>query len=340
MGAHSDVACLDLRDALAQEKQSDRGDDLLYYRLGTHWTNRGAWVACREIVRVLQARIPALVALRAEDFESAPSKWQGDTVAGLFYASEDYRQQTYDYLPRAGLQAVEHSGTTRPGEILRECKGAPAGSCLMLHDSFGKGVDRYLAEQFEHFRQCAQTTLDEDLVLEARPQVVIELYVERKLLRGPPRLNRNQDFAANRARFENSGERLFLWEGTGEAGAFEGLDGARVAADPAAGCVRFTTGTPAQTVLLPALPFPSAGESILRLRVASPAAQMMDVFYQHTGDSDYERARSFRIDLAAGTQEIFWHLDDDELSGRLRIRPRQPGSLDLFAFELRAVQSE
>ena len=340
MRAHSAVEVLDLLPALAEEKRSDRGDDLLYHRLGTHWTSRGAWVASREIVRALREHIPELVPLRSEDFESVPSAWIGDTAAPLFYAPDDYKQQCFDYPPRAGYRSVELGATRRPGEILRECKGAPARSCLMLHDSFGRGVDRYLAEEFEHFRQCTQATLDEELVLEAQPQVVIELFVERKLLRGPLRLNRKQDPAANRARFASSRESLYRWDGTQESGGFEGLDGARVEADPPSGCVRISTSAPAQTVLIPPLPFPRSEACILRLALDSPAAQILDVFYQHAGDDDYDRSRSFQIDLAAGLHEVFWRLEDRELSGRLRIRPRLPGRIGLHGIELRAVPGD
>jgi hypothetical protein len=333
---HSDLPFLDLRPALRAAKQSDRGDDLLYCRLGTHWTARGQWLAYREILAALQARIPALVPPRLEDFVRTPTASQGDSAAPLLYVPLDYRQESFALTPRADFQATKQAGS-RPGELRRKRAGAPCSSCLLLRDSFGLGIDDYLAEHFREFVECTQATLDEELVEESQPALVIELFVERKLLRAPPRLRLRHDAAVSRAQFAGSQQRLFLWQGVPESAGIEGLAGARVEPDRAGAGVAITTESPGQTFLTPALPFPRASACVLELVLDSPAAQVLDVFYLHEGDRDFERSRSFELPLAAGRNESYWRFDSRELAGRLRIRPRAAGRIVLRQIELRAV---
>jgi SGNH hydrolase-like domain, acetyltransferase AlgX len=338
MRAHSDVAFLDLRPALLAEKAADRGDDLLYYPLGTHWTERGSWIAFREILRALRPRMPCLPQAGLGDYTVRRNESQGDTWAGRLYSPETYVQACYEYKPRDGFHFETLPQEGRSGQTRRQRKGAACASSLMLHDSFGYKVDCFLAECFAKQLQCEQMTLDEALVDESRPAVVIEIFAESKLMLAPPRFVPTQDAQKNRATFESSSRSLFLWDGERGPEGIEGNAGARVEAGPGGrgACIR--TERPAQTFLTPPLPPAGAQPSVLQLAIESESAQILDVFYLHPGDATYQRSRCFQIELAAGSNEIYQLLEDRELRGRLSIRPRVPGRLLLQRIELRAVR--
>ena len=340
MAQHSDVHFLDLRATLLAEKRNDTQDDLLYYPLGTHWTQRGAWIAYREILHALRAKLTCLSEAQIANFVVKRGAQQGDSWADRLYAADRFRQACYEYDPRDGFKFVTLKTDDRPGVIRRQCPGADCESLLLLHDSFGFKTDCFLAEHFRHQLQCSQIALEEDLVDEARPQAVIEIYAEFKLLIAPPRLVLRQDAAANRARFERAGTSLFLWSAAQGAHLIEGRGGALVEAAPGATGVVIRTTRPAQTFLTPELPFPHSGNSILLFTIESQTAQTLDVFYLREGDSEYERSRSFQLVLAAGRNEIHHRLDDPQLRGRLSLRPRMPGELRLERIELRTVPGD
>jgi len=69
MERNSDVDLLDLRAPLSAAKSNDRPGDWLYYRYGTHLTERGNHVASVEIMRRLQRWFPAPRPWPASAFE-------------------------------------------------------------------------------------------------------------------------------------------------------------------------------------------------------------------------------------------------------------------------------
>ena len=54
----TDLTVIDLRGAVLADKSAS----ILYYKTDTHWNTRGAYVAYREIMRVLAREFPALAA--------------------------------------------------------------------------------------------------------------------------------------------------------------------------------------------------------------------------------------------------------------------------------------
>jgi hypothetical protein len=225
----------------------------------------------------------------------------------------------------------------RPGVIRRRRAGAACGRSLVLHDSFGYKSDCFLSEHFAEQLQSSQMTLEERLVDEARPEVVIEIYAESKLQLAPPRFERKQDPAGNRSRFESGPAALFAWDGSGPESGIEGCNGASVEREPGGTAVVITTHKPAETFLTPPLPFPRSGSAILKLVLDSPEAQVLDVFFLREGDSGYARSRSFQLELAPGANEVYQLLEERGLAGRLSIRPRVPGRLVLRRIELRGA---
>src|SRR5436309_183016 len=63
----SRVPVVDLRDDLRQAKAHER----VYHRTGSHWNERGAFVAYQRVIEALRQWFPALSALPREAFEDA-----------------------------------------------------------------------------------------------------------------------------------------------------------------------------------------------------------------------------------------------------------------------------
>ena len=57
---------------------------------------------------------------------------------------------------------------------------------LLFRDSFGETVGKYLAEECSRLVSCSEYGIDAALIEAERPDLVLEIYVERKLLVGPP----------------------------------------------------------------------------------------------------------------------------------------------------------
>jgi|694.fasta_scaffold05398_21 hypothetical protein len=328
------VLCIDLRPALLAAKAQDSGDDTVYHRLGTHWSERGGFVAARTMVAALA--LPGTRPLQETDYERALSEGQGDSASALYYVERDWRQQAWHWRPRAGYRSVDRVVQAEPYPVrVREQPEAASGPRLMLaHDSFGMPVDQYLAEAFPSLVQNHRYAIDRGLVRAWQPQVLVALFVERHLGAAPWALLGGWTQAEARARFERSPERLYRWDGTRAAFATRRQAGIR--ADPQGG-LRFTAPTGADLLLLPTLPYPAEGGATLRLVVDSPEAHTADLFYLRSGASDYERSANLELELDAGRSERFLVLDEPGLKGRLALRLRSVRSLRVLELELAAA---
>lgn len=190
---NSHVELLDLRPVLRRARQSGE----VYFPLDTHWNDRGAFAAYREICVWLRSRVADLRPLRMEDFRIERGAGMNDlcALAGWHGMTRECER----LVPRGGFRArpaamvldpadpwPSSTRLSRPSAV--ECAGAK-GRLLMFHDSFfAQGVRDYLAEHFGR-TVCLSTRADFDvlrlMVRQERPQVVIEEWVERALLDVP-----------------------------------------------------------------------------------------------------------------------------------------------------------
>lgn len=153
----------------------------LYEPLGTHWSPRGALVAYRAIVERLRALAPAIA--DEPRLELAPAPELEDSYARTMYLAWRYPKTPRAWAPveaRARVLVERRrfgGGSTRTTAI----DDPRLPRALFLHDSFGPHVERALAEHVSQLVCVWRNDLDETLLASARPNVVIDLIVERRI---------------------------------------------------------------------------------------------------------------------------------------------------------------
>lgn len=182
----SDLPIIDLRPALMSAK-SERS---LYLQTDTHWNDEGAYVAYREVMERLAARWPQLQARQREDFEIVPERHQGDLVQMLHHADLPAETTTRLVLRSRRAQRLPdvvpldpqlHS----PQYLPPQAWGRPGTTCpraVILHDSFGERLWLpLLAEHFSVLTYVPTASFVPDVIVQFRPQVVIQQIVARKI---------------------------------------------------------------------------------------------------------------------------------------------------------------
>ena len=105
---------LDLRAALLADKALAGENETTYFPLGTHWSDRGALLVCREIAQALRAALPRLHALDFEAYEIDPAAGPGESWAPAAYVPGWLTQHVAGYQPRGGRTARATRSVAEP----------------------------------------------------------------------------------------------------------------------------------------------------------------------------------------------------------------------------------
>lgn len=178
--AHFD-SFVDLRPVLwASKGTSDRP---LYCPQGTHWEGAGALVAYRAIAERLCGRSMRAAPLDERELVLVPAPRLYDSWARRMYIEGVLPSEPSEYVPtvpRAHVvreRARDAIGTT----LVTAVGGATHPRALFVHDSFGPYLERLLAEHFASLTCAWTNAFDDSLVKASQPDIVIELFVERRL---------------------------------------------------------------------------------------------------------------------------------------------------------------
>ena len=191
MSRNSSVEILDLRDVLREAKKTG----LVYHPTDTHWTDRGGFVAYREVAKRLVQYYPDMEPLKEEDFFTATEKRQGD-LAIMLGLGEELAEECEIFVFRkpqtaSGAELILPPERPHLTQTLDSSKLAMENKngkhhLLVLEDSFGEhgGFRQYLSEQF--FRSVfLPVTLEpatiRSIIEQEKPDVVIEEFAERRL---------------------------------------------------------------------------------------------------------------------------------------------------------------
>ena len=316
---------LDLRAALREEKRFDvpAEDDFVFHPHGSHWTARGGFAAVGAIVTRLQTRFPALVPPRREDYERRELLGDaGDTWAKALSLEDLMRQRVWDFVPRQpSARCVAHGDVRRyvdPSARWENPAHPELPSVLLVSDSFGPWVHPLLAEHAARLQFAWKGSIPQQELVAAHPQVVIELYVERHVLRVPRPLAaglRLLDEAEFRALEPlagvAAGEELLRdvqsWRGTECTLTAQGL--------------RVRAAAPRDKLLLPVFE-PGPGRRLaLHLSLDAPLATVGLLWCTSAAQPEYDQRERMAFDVAAGANEIYFEVPVDELRGRILLLP-------------------
>ena len=184
----TNLALVDVRPALFEAK----GDERLYHLTDTHWNDRGAFVAYREIIEAVRRMVPSVPApWSRNDFDPVTRDSAGRDLAGMIGLTRVLRESDLMLIPRRPRQArvVEPPGATptdEEGRLVTEIPGSRLPRALIIRDSFASGLAPFLSEHFGRAVYLWQNYVGADAVLHEKPAVVIQEIVGRHLLSVAP----------------------------------------------------------------------------------------------------------------------------------------------------------
>jgi hypothetical protein len=173
---------VDLRAPLLEAKAREQ----VYYRTDTHWNDAGAYIAYRRVLDAAARQIPALRPAARDAFTSQVVNEPGGDITEMLGVRDNMREQTAHLVPRAGWRArvvepPDMSAGFEVGEVVTTLPDPKLPRLLMIRDSFGSGMIRFLSEHFSRAVYLWRPDVDLDVVKAERPTLVIQEIVGRRL---------------------------------------------------------------------------------------------------------------------------------------------------------------
>ncbi|MBW1894890.1 MAG: hypothetical protein JRI91_14525 [Deltaproteobacteria bacterium] len=188
----SNIEIFDLRDALHQAKMTD----VVYHSNDTHWNSRGAFFARREICKQLKKYYPDINPDVMADYKIETRSHVGDLAMMLGLGSElQIECEILVPLKPAVLSISKSKVSTRYSLpqlesefrlVVIENNARKKPSVLIFHDSF-MATDDMMERFSENFSRSVfvwwhpDTEILKSIVMEEKPDIVIEEYGERAL---------------------------------------------------------------------------------------------------------------------------------------------------------------
>ena len=329
------VPFIDLLTVFREGKKTEQ----LYYRTDTHWNEAGAYLGYRQIIDRLQTHFPEIRPITPEQIAMSDVVYPGD-LALQFHLEDRFREPARQFSLRNGQDAWQLKRREdlerqhgMPGEIL--LAEAPTGqhTAVIIQDSFGNHLRKYFTGHFRRtfFITGASFTKAVPLIEALRPDVVIDLHVARNI---PQAVTPHPRITAHAAREEFQSLPTALLALTGEDIAMLQATNARIEKGDASTALLAGNDDPQ---LLAELPLTVAGGGgVLRIKLESPAATTLQVFYGRGPEKGFVERDSLTWPLARGTNDIFLRLPESAVFDRLRIDPgKKAGRYTLLRLELR-----
>lgn len=332
----SDVCFVDLRPALAAEREQDlpAEGDYVYHPLGSHWTYRGGVAAWNAIAAALPERFASqLVRPRGLFRRREYSDGLADSLARQTYVAGLVRQRYYDLDPIDDEGVVLRARTSE--QIDGSTRDAPdLPSVLVVHDSFGPWFLRQIAPACRRLDAIWAHAFPKEAVTELRPEVVVQVYTERMLVWGIPPLAHDLE-RVSRAAFDAlepcGGPLDLVAEGVVRA------EGRLVLARGPEGLACDSLDE-SGVLLLPGCDVPPGRELAVRIDVTAPAHTRFLAFFQVRTEPSFSRRRSVSATLEAGRNDLCFRVKVPDVTGPLKVRlGTERGRYVVHAIELRSA---
>lgn len=341
LASRTDVGFLYLRDTLRAQAVLDVPEDTAYSPHGTHWTGRGAFEAARSIAAYVQRWLPDVVpadpaAWKVETFTTDNDSWDEHMyVEDLMWQTERaFKPKTGWRHTTIASRQVEHGGSVSIDAMV----GSPLPRAIVFHDSFGDAVRPYLSELFSrvlYVRGGVGVTPQE--IADFRPDVAIDLYVERKIVAGvlpeelpplPEPIDLDGEFA--RARTQ-----LFALDLQKPAGGLVTSGSATVVARD--GALELRSSDQAGEIRLPPVDVAPDVRAWLRIEATSDAQVPLDVYWKQRGEERFRIVQRASFPFGAQPSSVTQRLPLPAGPIDLLLRPRDLDGkpLRLHALELR-----
>ncbi len=174
---HSPVRLIDVRPVLLEAKKHHR----IYFKTDTHWNDYGAFAAYPVILDAIQSVLPGrkIVPQPMSDFLPRSERKSGDLARymDLYYEYNEDWPELVRRVPFPRISIVE----TPYLMVVTHGPDPKAPSLFMYHDSFTISLGQFLGPNFSTATWQWTSTLDGGLVLKAKPDVVVDEFLERLL---------------------------------------------------------------------------------------------------------------------------------------------------------------
>jgi hypothetical protein len=312
-----DASFLDLSPALHAARAVDTPSDHAFFRYGSHWTDRGTAAAVAAIVERLREneRFESVAPFASEDFVWWPEPFEVDSWAARLYLDGILAAPEPTMGHILGPQARDVPAESAPPTRLVAAVDDPAlPRILVFHDSFGIPVQKFVARRAERSVCLWGQDFSPEMVKSEKPDLVIELYVDRVLMRPPM-----DDLADRRAALREAFAKLAAgWSfdparDAGVIGARGDVDLARTEEG-----LRVVTRGRAQ-LELPAAAMPGAVKDgarvVLSAGIVAEAAGQLLFFYRTEEDPEYSRRHAVACAVETGENELFLDLSIPGIRG-------------------------
>jgi len=162
----SGVTVINLLDSMLAEK----GFGKLYLKSDSHWTQRGAYIAYRELVTQLRQENNRLLFNPWDKLEKMESVTGSGDLAILLNLSDEFEEEYERYIPVHKQQGVKINTANRP-------------SLLLVGDSFSARLNDFLPSSFSgiFFAHHNFRSLPTELVAKRKPNIVVVEVIDRAL---------------------------------------------------------------------------------------------------------------------------------------------------------------
>lgn len=342
MATRSDVLIIDTTDALRAAKRADTPNDRIYYESGTHWQGRGAWAAAREIERALEPIVPGLADRSALLLElAAAPHLRAENDADRMYVRDLWPNRGRTLLQLRDVASFRSTRiATNPVQVEVTRRDAAGPRAIVFHDSFGEALQHWLAATFGFTRMLWTPAFDSTVVARDRPDIVLEIFVERVFLTNRPDRVAAHDDPTLEVAFRTLGRTVFALDFAASRPQVQPFFESRVtfATDDSGDGFTLTTTRATDTFGMPEIDASTSSEWwVAAIEVESKVATYFEIMVPRNG-LGYLPANVLSVPLEPGTNRRFVAIDPRGIDGRLVIRPgRVPGDYRLRRFEIREV---
>ena len=185
----SDFKIVDLRQEMFEARNSRR----LYHKTDTHWNLHGARIGYNKIAELLEAQHPQFSPTADEGFDIYWEIGARGDLGDIIGIDGLYEEERVRYKPKSGScgkKLSEEVSKLLFGHrgVVNAAAGCETGelSVLMFRDSYGLAPLSFMRQDFkriEHVSQKFSPEIIEDYLSKRKTDVVIELYVERMMVR-------------------------------------------------------------------------------------------------------------------------------------------------------------
>jgi alginate O-acetyltransferase complex protein AlgJ len=148
----------------------------------SHWNDFGTFVVYSRLVDEIEDLVPAR-RVREEDLVFVRTREVGDLGFKVDGRKRELILEAAITDRRAKL--VRDNRVEGSGSVVSTVRGGTPGSCVLMADSYGWGLFKYVAESFGRLTYVYTSTFDLEFLEREQPDVVVNLVAERFIVRVP-----------------------------------------------------------------------------------------------------------------------------------------------------------